>query len=164
MFVPLRPGEGALRHSAAMAAATDLPINATLVIPAAELGWRFSRASGPGGQGVNTTDSRVELVYDLAASQVLPEPLRQRALARLQGRLVAGVLVVVAAEHRSQWLNRQAALKRLGDLLRQAIEPPPPLRRRTKPTRGSQERRLAAKNRRGVIKAQRRGQGSGVEE
>ena len=139
--------------------AADLPIEGTLVIPAVELGWRFSRASGPGGQGVNTTDSRVELVFDLGASQALPEPLRQRALARLQGRLVAGVLVVVAAEHRSQWLNRQAAQKRLAELLRQAIAPPPPIRRRTKPTRGSQERRLASKNRRGAIKAQRRGGG-----
>ena len=147
-----------------MGTAADLPINGTLVIPASELGWRFSRASGPGGQGVNTTDSRVELVFDLAASQVLPEPLRQRALARLQGRLTAGVLVVVAAEHRSQWLNRQAAQKRLAELLRQAIEPPPPPRRRTKPTRGSQERRLAAKNRRGAIKDQRRRKGSGAEE
>ncbi len=147
-----------------MGTAADLPINGTLVIPASELGWRFSRASGPGGQGVNTTDSRVELVFDLAASQVLPEPLRQRALARLQGRLTAGVLVVVAAEHRSQWLNRQAAQKRLAELLRQAIEPPPPPRRRTKPTRGSQERRLAAKNRRGAIKDQRRGKGSGAED
>jgi ribosome-associated protein len=140
-----------------MGSAADLPINETLVLPAAELGWRFSRASGPGGQGVNTTDSRVELVFDLAASQALPEHLRQRALARLQGRLTAGVLVVVAAEHRSQWLNRQAAQKRLAELLRQAIAPPPPIRRRTKPTRGSQERRLAAKNRRGAIKSQRRG-------
>jgi len=147
-----------------MGTAADLPINGTLVIPAAELGWRFSRASGPGGQGVNTTDSRVELVFDLAASQVLPEPLRQRALARLQGRLTAGVLVVVAAEHRSQWLNRQAAQKRLAELLRQASGAPPPPRRRTKPTRGSQERRLAAKNRRGAIKDQRRGKGSGAEE
>jgi ribosome-associated protein len=147
-----------------MGTAADLPINGTLVIPAAELGWRFSRASGPGGQGVNTTDSRVELVYDLAASQSLPEPLRLRALARLQGRLVAGVLVVVAAEHRSQWLNRQAAQKRLTELLRQAIAPPPPMRRRTKPTKGSQERRLAAKNRRGAIKAQRRGTGSAAED
>jgi len=134
------------------------------VIPAAELGWRFSRASGPGGQGVNTTDSRVELVFDLAASQALPDPLRQRALTRLQTRLVAGVLVVVAAEHRSQWLNRQAAQKRLAELLRQAIAPPPPIRRRTRPTKGSQERRLAAKNRRGAIKAQRRGGGSAAEE
>ena len=147
-----------------MGTAADLPINGTLVIPASELGWRFSRASGPGGQGVNTTDSRVELVFDLAASQVLPEPLRQRALARLQGRLTAGVRVVVAAEHRSQWLKRQAAQKRLAELLRQAIEPPPPPRRRTKPTRGSQERRLAAKNRRGAIKDQRRGKGSGAED
>jgi hypothetical protein len=77
----------------------DLPIDATsVVIPAAQLRWRFSRASGPGGQGVNTTDSRVELVFDLATSPSVPEPLRRRALARLRGRLAGGELVVVAAE------------------------------------------------------------------
>jgi len=136
--------------------APDLPIDERWCIPAAELGWRFSRASGPGGQGVNTTDSRVELVFDLSATAALPEHLRQRALARLAERLVAGVLVVVAAEHRSQWLNRQAAQQRLVQLLRVAIKPPPPPRRATKPTRGSVERRLTAKRRRGGIKEQRR--------
>ena len=76
----------------------DLPLGNGLVIPAAELGWRFSRASGPGGQGVNTTDSRVELVFDLAASDALPPALRERALRRLAGRLTPAGLVVVAAE------------------------------------------------------------------
>jgi ribosome-associated protein len=137
-------------------AVPDLPIDERWWIPAGELGWRFSRASGPGGQGVNTTDSRVELVFDLAATAALPEHLRQRALALLAERLVDGVLVVVAAEHRSQWLNRQAAQQRLAQLLRAAIKPPPPPRRATKPTRGSVERRLTAKRRRGGIKEQRR--------
>jgi ribosome-associated protein len=138
-------------------AVPDLPIDERWWIPAGELGWRFSRASGPGGQGVNTTDSRVELVFDLSATAALPEHLRQRALARLAERLVDGVLVVVvAAEHRSQWLNRQAAQQRLAQLLRAAIKPPPPPRRATKPTRGSVERRLTAKRRRGGIKEQRR--------
>ncbi|HBH74588.1 MAG TPA: aminoacyl-tRNA hydrolase [Synechococcales bacterium UBA10510] len=136
--------------------APDLPIDERWWIPAGELGWRFSRASGPGGQGVNTTDSRVELVFDLSATAALPEHLRQRALARLAERLVDGVLVVVAAEHRSQWLNRQAAQQRLAQLLRAAIKPPPPPRRATKPTRGSVERRLTAKRRRSGIKEQRR--------
>jgi ribosome-associated protein len=137
-------------------AVPDLPIDERWCIPAGELGWRFSRASGPGGQGVNTTDSRVELVFDLSATVALPEHLRQRALARLAERLVDGALVVVAAEHRSQWLNRQAAQQRLAQLLRAAIKPPPPPRRATKPTRGSVERRLTAKRRRGGIKEQRR--------
>jgi ribosome-associated protein len=134
----------------------DLPLNERLVIPAAELSWRFSRSSGPGGQGVNTTDSRVELVFDLAATTALPPLLKARALRRLEGRLLEGTLVLTASEHRSQWQNRQAALRRLAELLRAAIEPPPPPRRRTKPTRGSVERRLSAKKQRGAIKGQRR--------
>jgi ribosome-associated protein len=134
----------------------DLPLTERLVIPAAELTWRFSRASGPGGQGVNTTDSRVELVFDLAATTALPPHLQARALRRLEARLLDGTLVITAREHRSQWLNRQAALRRLGELLRSAIAPPPPARRRTRPTRGSVERRLMAKKQRGAIKGQRR--------
>jgi len=134
----------------------DLPLGNGRVIPAAELGWRFSRASGPGGQGVNTTDSRVELVYDLAASDVLPPALRERALRRLAARLTPAGLVVVAAEHRSQWQNRQAAQKRLVELIQAAIAPPPPPRRPTRPSRGSVERRLKAKRQRGSIKNSRR--------
>ena len=136
----------------------DLPLNERLVIPAAELNWRFSRSSGPGGQGVNTTDSRVELVFDLAATTALPPLLKARALRRLEERLRDGALVLTASEHRSQWQNRQAALRRLAELLCSAIEPPPPPRRRTKPTRGSVERRLSAKKLRGAIKGQRRSQ------
>ena len=134
----------------------DLSISPGLMIPAAELRWRFSRSGGPGGQGVNTADSRVELRFDLAASPSLPEPLRQRALARLQGRLVGGELVLVAAEERSQWRNRQAARRRLAELLGRAIAPPPPPRRPTRPTRASQTRRLEAKRQRGTLKAERR--------
>lgn len=135
-----------------------LPGGAVLRIPAAELRWRFSRSSGPGGQNVNTTDSRVELVFDLARSTSLPPTLQARALRRLQGKLVEGSVVIAASEHRSQWQNRVAAQRRLLELLQEAIKPPPPPRRPTRPTRGSQERRLAAKKQRGVIKGQRRGQ------
>jgi ribosome-associated protein len=141
----------------------DLPLGDGLVIPAAELAWRFSRASGPGGQGVNTTDSRVELVFDLAASGALPPALKQRALRRLAGRLTQAGLVIVAAEHRSQWLNRQAAQRRLVALLKEACAPPAPPRRRTRPTRGSVERRLRAKRQRSAIKSARR-QGAPPEE
>jgi len=125
------------------------------VIPAAELRWRFSRSSGPGGQNVNTTDSRVELMFDLAATTALPPLLQARALRRLEGRLVEGCVVIAASEHRSQWQNRVAAQRRLVELLQEAIKPPPPPRRATKPTRGSKERRLAAKKLRGAIKGQR---------
>jgi ribosome-associated protein len=129
---------------------------AVLLIPAEELRWRFSRSGGPGGQAVNTTDSRVELVFDLAATQALPPLLKERALARLGGKLVAGELVVVASEHRSQWRNRQAARRRLQALLEEALRPPPPPRRPTRPGRGAVERRLEAKRRRASIKSQRR--------
>ncbi|MEB3208266.1 MAG: alternative ribosome rescue aminoacyl-tRNA hydrolase ArfB [Synechococcus sp.] len=133
----------------------DLPLGAGLTIPTAELRWRFSRSSGPGGQNVNTTDSRVELVFDLVASQALPPTLKARALGRLEGRLVEGCVVIAASEHRSQWQNRLAAQRRLVELLQEAIKPPPPPRRATKPNRGSKERRLAAKKLRGAIKGQR---------
>ncbi|WP_084010539.1 alternative ribosome rescue aminoacyl-tRNA hydrolase ArfB [Pseudofrankia sp. DC12] len=125
-------------------------------LPDGELRWRFSRSSGPGGQGVNTADSRVELRFDLARSPAVPEQLRARALARLDGRLVDGVLVVTASEQRAQLRNREAALGRLVDLLREATAPPPRSRRPTKPSRGSVERRLAAKRQRADTKRTRR--------
>nr|WP_281276999.1 alternative ribosome rescue aminoacyl-tRNA hydrolase ArfB [Glycomyces buryatensis] len=127
-----------------------------ITIPDAELHWRFSRSSGPGGQGVNTTDSRVELVFDLAGTRSLPEALRERALTRLADRLVDGSIVIAASEFRSQLRNRQAASERLGELLRKAIAAPPPKRRATKPTKGSQRRRLEGKRRRSQVKRLRR--------
>lgn len=126
-----------------------------LVIPAAELSEQFSRASGPGGQGVNTTDSRVQLSLDLSTTSALTEDQRARALSRLSGRLVGSVLTVDASEHRSQRRNRSAARDRVASLLRDALAPPPPARRATKRTRGSQRRRLAAKAQRGDVKRTR---------
>ena len=128
------------------------------MIPAAELAWRFSRSSGPGGQGVNTTDSRVELSWDLAGSELLPGVLRERALERLGARLVNGVLTVSASEHRSQLRNREAAAARLASLVASAIAPPPRARRPTRPSRGAVERRIGEKKRRGQIKRGRRGE------
>jgi ribosome-associated protein len=130
----------------------DLHVRGSLALPERELRWRFSRASGPGGQGVNTTDSRVELSFDLAGSPSVPEPLRARAVARLSGRLVDGVLTVVAAEHRSQLRNREAARERLAAALRAAVAPDPPPRRPTRPSAGAKRRRLDAKTRRGQVK------------
>ncbi|WTZ54577.1 alternative ribosome rescue aminoacyl-tRNA hydrolase ArfB [Nocardia sp. NBC_01388] len=128
----------------------------TLVIPASELRERFSRSSGPGGQHVNTTDSRVELSFDLANSPSVPESLRTRMLDRLATRLVDGVLTIAASEQRAQLQNRAAARERLASLLRDAAAAPPPVRRATKPSRGAEERRIAAKKRRGVTKRNRR--------
>jgi ribosome-associated protein len=125
-------------------------------IPPDELTWRFSRSPGPGGQSVNTADTRVELGYDLAASAALPEPLKRRALAALAGRLTDGVITVVASEYRSQLRNREAAAARLAELLTEATAPPPPPRRPTRPSRASVERRLADKQRRSTTKRLRR--------
>jgi ribosome-associated protein len=130
----------------------DLPVRGSLVLPARELHWRFSRSSGPGGQGVNTADSRVELSFDLAGSPTFPAHLRDRALARLAGRLVDGVLTVVASEHRSQLRNRDAARDRLAATLRDALAPDPPPRRPTRPSLGARRRRLDDKARRGAVK------------
>jgi ribosome-associated protein len=122
-----------------------------LVVPAAELVERFSRSPGPGGQSVNTTDSRVELEYDVAASAALTGEQR----ARLLDRLPAPVIRVVASEHRSQHRNRVAARERLAEQLRAALAPPPPKRRPTRPSRGAQQRRLDEKKARGETKALR---------
>ncbi|REF31197.1 alternative ribosome rescue aminoacyl-tRNA hydrolase ArfB [Calidifontibacter indicus] len=126
-----------------------------LTVPSAELVERFSRSSGPGGQGVNTTDSRVQLTFDIAASDALDDVQRARVLERLRDRLVGTTITIDAAEHRSQRRNRTAARERLADLLREALAPPPQPRRATRPTRGSQRRRLAAKHRRGQVKSDR---------
>ncbi len=126
------------------------------MIPERELGWRFSRSSGPGGQGVNTTDSRVELIFDVVASTTLSEQQRARVLERLSNRLVDGVLTVVASEYRSQLRNREAARSRLAAMLRDALAPDPPNRRPTRPSRAARERRLADKRRRMLLKRLRR--------
>ena len=143
-----------VRHTGGMP--DDLHVNSWLVIPAAELRERFSRSSGPGGQSVNTTDSRVELSFDIASSPSLPQREKSRALARLGARLADGVVTVAAETERSQLMNRDAARVRLAALLREAIAPPPPPRVPTRPTRGARERRLADKKRRAQTKRDRR--------
>jgi ribosome-associated protein len=139
--------------------ADDVTVTRALVIPASELRERFSRSSGPGGQGVNTADSRVELSFDVARSPSIPEAVRERMLGRLASRLVDGVLTITASEHRAQLQNRAAARERLADVLRGAAAPPPKVRRPTKPSRGAKERRIAEKKRRGDTKRGRSGGG-----
>lgn len=141
MAAPLRPG---------------LRVSSGLTIPESELSWRFSRSSGPGGQGVNTADSRVELLWDAGASTALSPAQRARLFDRLSGRLVNGVLTIAASEHRAQLRNRDAARERLAALVGEAIRPPAAPRRATKPSRGSKERRLSAKHRRTDVKKMRK--------
>jgi ribosome-associated protein len=127
-----------------------------VAIPVSELEFRASRASGPGGQGVNTTDSRVELRFDLAGSPSLPPDAKALALRRLAARVdSSGVLRVVAQAQRSQLANRRAATERFAELLAAALAPPKK-RRPTRPTRGAEVRRLEAKRRRATTKSLRR--------
>ena len=125
------------------------------VIPAGELVERFSRSPGPGGQSVNTSDTRVELLYAPATSTAFTDGQRARLIRSLAGSMTQGQVSVVASEHRSQLRNRIAARDRLVALLREAVAPPPAPRRTTKPSRASQRRRVEAKKQRGQTKALR---------
>lgn len=118
-----------------------------LTVPEGDLVERFSRSSGPGGQSVNTTDSRVEVLLDLTTTTALNDAQRSRAVQALGPRIA-----VTASEHRSQHRNRLAARQRLADRLREALGPPPLARVPTKPTRGSQRRRAEGKKRRSQVK------------
>jgi ribosome-associated protein len=134
----------------------DLEVMPELTIPASELRWRFSRSSGPGGQHVNTSDSRVELSWNVSDSLALSDGQRLILLARLEPRLVAGVITVAASGRRSQLRNREVALAKLADLVAAGLAPDPPRRKATKPTRGSNRRRLTAKKERSTTKQQRK--------
>lgn len=133
----LRPGPG---------------IPAGVTIAQVWLSESFTRSPGPGGQAVNTSDTRVQLTVDVAGCTDLTDQQRRRVLRALADQLVDGTLRVTAHEHRSQHRNRVAARERAAMLLRDALAPPPPPRRATKPTRGSQRRRLQAKKQRGETK------------
>lgn len=134
------------------AGGTGVWVSSALVIPEAELTWRFSKSSGPGGQGVNTTDSRVELGWDVSSSAVLSAAQRARIDERLANRMTAGVLRITASQYRSQLRNRDAARDRLAALVGDALTVRTRRRRATRPTRGSKERRLRAKKNRGQTK------------
>ena len=133
----------------------DLVVSPALTIPSSELEWRFSRSSGPGGQHVNTSDSRAALSWNVAGSAVLSDSQRLMLLQRLERRLIAGVLTVTASEQRSQLRNRETALAKLAEIVAAGLAPGAAARRKTKPTRGSNYRRLDAKKQRAATKRQR---------
>lgn len=133
----------------------DLMVSPELTIPASELTWRFSRSSGPGGQHVNTSDSRVALSWNVAASTSLTDTQRQTLLRRLKRHLIAGTVTVTASEQRSQLRNREIALTKLAEMVADGLAPEAAARRKTKPTRGSNYRRLDAKKQRSATKRQR---------
>lgn len=137
-------------------AESDLHVRGTLSIPESELSWRFSRSGGPGGQSVNTSDSRASLSFDVVRSPSLSEFQRSRLIQRLDSRLVDGVVTVTSSAERSQYQNRRLARAQLAHLLSAALAPPPRRRRPTKPSRAAVERRLANKRRRSQLKSQRR--------
>jgi ribosome-associated protein len=134
----------------------DLEVRPNLTIAASELQWRFSHSGGPGGQGVNTSDSRVELSWDVADTSALTPVLKERALQWLASRLVGTTVTITASEFRSQLRNREAAAARLAKLVAEAIAAPPRKRRPTRPTAASVERRITAKKHRSDIKRSRR--------
>lgn len=134
----------------------DLEVSPALTIPTSELSWRFSRSSGPGGQHVNTSDSRVELSWNVADSAALSDDQRLMLVTRLGRRLIAGVITVTASERRSQLRNREIALAKLSDLVLEGLAPEAAGRRATKPTRSSKRRHRAAKEQRAATKQQRK--------
>jgi len=133
-----------------------LIINTRVRVPMSELTYRASRASGPGGQNVNKTETAIELLFDLAHTPVLTDDERRRAMAKLTTYLDGdGVLRVESQSERSQLRNREEATRKFAQLLREALVLPKK-RRKTKPTRSSVETRLQSKKRVGQAKRQRR--------
>ena len=134
----------------------NLTINSKLEIPANEIQWRFSRSSGAGGQNVNKTDTRVEIVFNISDSKTLTPYHKNRILIQDKTKLINGCICITVQDKRSQYQNRQLALIRLASTLRELLKPPPKKRRETNPTRSSQRKRIESKKKRGALKRNRK--------
>ena len=134
----------------------NLTINSKLEIPANEIQWRFSRSSGAGGQNVNKTDTRVEIVFNISDSKTLTPYHKNRILIQDRIKLINGCICIAVQDKRSQYQNRQLALIRLASTLRELLKPPPKKRRETNPTRSSQRKRIESKKKRGALKRNRK--------
>ena len=133
----------------------NLTINSKLEIPANEIIWRFSRSSGAGGQNVNKTDSRVEIVFNVSESKTLTSYQKHRIIIQNKIKLTNGCICIAVQDKRTQYQNRQLALGRLASTLRELLKPPPKKRRETIPTRSSQRKRVDSKKKRGELKRNR---------
>ena len=133
----------------------NLRINSKLEIPGNEIKWRFSRSSGAGGQNVNKTDSRAEIVFNVSESKTLTPYQKYRISIQDEVKLSNGCICIAVQDKRTQYQNRQLALTRLTSTLRDLLKPPPKTRRETIPTRSSQRRRIESKKKRGVLKKNR---------
>ena len=133
----------------------NLRIDNKLEIPANEIHWRFSRSSGAGGQNVNKTDSRVEIVFNVSESKTLTPYQKYRISIQDEVKLSNGCICIAVQDKRTQYQNRQLALTRLTSTLRELLKPPPKTRRETIPTRSSQRRRIESKKKRGELKRNR---------
>ena len=133
----------------------NLTINTKLEIPFNEIQWRFSRSSGAGGQNVNKTDSRVEIVFNVFESKTLTPYQKHRISIQAEIKLINGCICIAVQDKRTQYQNRQLALSRLASILRELLKPPSKKRRETKPTRSSQRKRVESKKKRGELKKSR---------
>ena len=133
----------------------NLRINTKLEIPDNEIKWRFSRSSGAGGQNVNKTDSRAEIVFNVSESKTLTPYQKYRISIQDEVKLSNGCICIAVQDKRTQYQNRQLALTRLTSTLRELLKPPPKKRRETIPTRSSQRKRIDSKKKRGELKRNR---------
>jgi len=134
----------------------DLIITTRLKIPSRELKWRFSRSSGPGGQKVNKTDSRVEIIFNIEESKVLNDYQKIVIIEKLKNKLVNNSICITVQDQRNQLLNRQLAIVRLSSLIRNTLKNTTKVRKATKPSKASQNRRIDAKKKRGELKKNRK--------
>ena len=133
----------------------NLQINQKLIIPSNEIQWRFSRSSGPGGQNINKIESKVEIIFDICKSKSLNSFQKNLLLKKLNNKIINGCISIKVQEKRTQFKNRQLAIKKLISLMKEIITSKEKVRKVTRPTKSSQRRRVEAKKKRGEIKRKR---------